>query len=96
MAQYINKDALVAEIDRRLDQLTDAAFDSMIGRNLIEIKDFLDSIEVKDVDFETELDRIWFDNRLGESFDNRAVDFARIRMLCKHFFELGLKAQKRE
>ena len=49
MAQYIPKKPLVAEIDKRLHQLTDAAFDSMIGRNLIEIKDFLDTLEVKEV-----------------------------------------------
>ena len=54
MAQYINKDALVAEIDKRLHQLTDAAFDSMIGRNLIEIKDFLDTLEVQEDNLLTE------------------------------------------
>lgn len=32
MAQYIDKYALVAEIDKRLHQLTDAAFDSMIQK----------------------------------------------------------------
>lgn len=54
MAQYINKDALVAEIDKRLHQLTDAAFDSMIGRNLIEIKDFIDALEVQEDNLLTE------------------------------------------
>ena len=49
MEQYINKSAVVAEIDKRLHQLTDAAFDTMIGRNLIEIKDFLDALEVKKI-----------------------------------------------
>jgi hypothetical protein len=60
MAQYIDKSALVAEIDRRLHQLTDAAFDSMIGRNLIEIKDFINTLEVKEVDL---------DNFIKEEFD---------------------------
>lgn len=50
MAHLIDKDALVAEIDRILGSLTDAAFDSMIGKNLIEIKDFIDTLEVKEVD----------------------------------------------
>lgn len=49
MAEYIEKSALVAEIDKRLHQLTDAAFDSMIGRNLIEIKDFINTLEVKEL-----------------------------------------------
>lgn len=52
MAHYIDKNALVAEIERRLHQLTDTAFDSMIGRNLIEIKDFINTLEVKEVDLE--------------------------------------------
>ena len=55
MIKYIPLDPLVAEIDKRLHQLTDAAFDSMIGRNLIEIKDFLntlDTLEVKEVDLD--------------------------------------------
>ena len=47
--KLIDKDAVVTEIDKRLHQLTDAAFDSMIGRNLIEIKDFLDTLEVKEM-----------------------------------------------
>ena len=52
MEEYIPKAAVVAEINKRLHQLTDAAFDSMIGRNLIEIKDFLDTLEVKEVDLD--------------------------------------------
>ena len=52
MPQYIDKDAVLAEINKRLHQLTDAAFDSMIGRNLIEIRDFIDTLEVEEVDLE--------------------------------------------
>lgn len=50
MAKLIDKDALVAEIDRILGSLTDAAFDSMIGRNLQKVKDFIDTLDVKEVD----------------------------------------------
>ena len=53
--ELIDKGVLVAEIDKRIEQLTDASFDSMIGKNLIEIKDFLDTIEVK------EANNIWYD-----------------------------------
>lgn len=52
--------------------------------------------KMKEVDFEKELDRIWFDNKLGDYFDNDALDFAHIRTLCRHFFELGIKVQKGE
>ena len=61
--KLIEKDALVAEIDKRLHQLTDAAFDSMIGRNLTEIKDFLDTLEVKEVNL---------DNFIKEEFNKYA------------------------
>lgn len=50
-----------------------------------------ETLEVKEPDFEKEFSRIWFD--FGEYFNNSAVNFARIRTICKHFFELGLKAK---
>lgn len=50
--------------------------------------------EQSEVDFEKELDRIWFDNKFGDYFDNSAVDFARIRTLCKHFFEFGVHSKQ--
>ena len=49
MEQYIPKSVVLAEINKRLHQLTDAAFDSMIGRNLTEIRDSIDTLEVKEV-----------------------------------------------
>ena len=52
--------------------------------------------EQPEVDFEKELDRIWFDNKLGNYFDNDALDYAHIKTLCKHFYELGLNARKEE
>lgn len=110
MAHLIDKDAVVAEIDKRLHQLTDAAFDSMIGRNLIEIKDFLDTLEVKEVglpNFEQEVKDFCysFDDRKEAWYNMTPHDqnfmvsptFANFAMqLAKHFFELGLKAQKGE
>ena len=57
---------------------------------------YIDSLqqEQPEVDFEKELDRIWFDNKFGDYFDNSAVDFARIRTLCKHFYELGIHSKQ--
>lgn len=54
------------------------------------IQEYKEKPVEENVDFEKELDRIWFDNKLGDYFDNDALDFAHIRTLCKHFFELGL------
>ena len=108
MAQYINKDALVVEIEKRKAINEKSYIQTFLNSNDnrdyfgykvqedIDILSFIDTLEVKEVDFEKELDRIWFDNRLGNYFDNDAMDFTHIRTLCKHFFELGLKAQKGE
>lgn len=89
MTQYIPKAALVAEIDKRFHQLTDAAFDSMIGRNLIEIKDFIDTLEVKEVDLEKEIDD-WY-NTIGIPVTTNAL-----KETARYFFKLGFKAQKGE
>ena len=56
---------------------------------------YKENLEVKEADFEKELDRIWFDNKLGNYFDNDALDFAHVRTICKHFFELGIKNAER-
>jgi len=94
MEQYIDKSALVAEIDR-LDALYHLS-NSLGGELFIEgLRSFIKT-DVKEVDFEKELDRIWFDNKFGDMFDNSAVDFANVREICRHFFELGLQAQKGE
>ena len=95
MAQYIDKSTLVAEIEKRLHQLTDAAFDSKIGRNLIEIKDFLNTLKVKEVDLEKEIALVKGDYEQVDVAWNKDFDF-----IARHFFELGMavsiKAQKGE
>lgn len=96
--KLIEKSALVAEIDKRLQQLTDAAFDSMIGRNLIEIRELLDTLEVKEVDLEKEIEEHVLGMPMSEFTHDGEVegylDWAREEF--RHFFELGLKAQKGE
>ena len=96
MIKYIPLEPLVAEIERRLHQLTDAAFDSMIGRNLIEIKDFLNTLEVKEVELEKEYKDFVEEDPVYNKLVNGIVG----RAIAKHFFELGMavsiKAQKGE
>jgi len=94
MTQYIDKDALVAEIDRLQDALQDPAMnresmqDYAHGGNKIinEILSFLNTLEVKEVDLEKELDsmitpELKFHKALPSLFD-----------VAKHFFELGLRS----
>ena len=99
MIQYIDKSALVAEIkrykhkaDERLkiigrtlaEDLKDSALQNLCG-NLLH---FLDTLEVKEVDLEREI-TLWA-NAIPE------IRLDDVQRLAKHFFELGLKAQKGE
>ena len=111
MEQYIPKSVLLAKIERWIELLTNeknqegiSLIDKLClgGRiaELQEVKTFIDTLNVKEIDFEKELDRIWFDNKFGELFDNSAVDYVNVKEICKYFFELGMsvgnKAQKGE
>ena len=98
MEQYINKDALVAEIEKKIKQY-EMAFDipsfasyeaSLIAkgkyRKLLDILKFLNTLEVKEVDLQREIDREIETRWRGEYlFTSKFCESA------KHFFELGLR-----
>ncbi len=93
--KLIDKDALVAEIERRKKyfeniQMIKPVYESNI-EDFNELLSFLDTLEVKEVDLKDEASiRDELLKYLG-SYSSR--DFA----IAKHFFELGLKvAQKGE
>ena len=98
MEQYIPKSALVAEIERRQRKLCvlsqsseaelrkNAAMQNGVYCNLLS---FIDTLEVKEVDLEKEMDK-YFDEHDEEFCRGEYLDFA------KHFFELGLKAIHKE
>ena len=100
--KYIDSEKLIAEIERRIEETKSMkpAFDQFWAgqisafKGAIKIAESLQQ-EQPEVDFEKELDRIWFDNKLGNYFDNDALDYAHIKTLCKHFYELGFKAGKK-
>lgn len=114
MTQYIPKDAIAAEIERRVQNcakqreemlrvqcytLADDASARMGELNCI--KDFLDTLEVKEVDLEkeirNEIDEYWYDNDYGEIQRHGGtitMEVSDVKEIAKHFFELGLKAQK--
>jgi hypothetical protein len=108
--KLIDKDAVVAEIERRLDKLYNLLPNASKVENgtitisescntgkytaLESFKDYIDTLEMKEVDLEEELDsmitpELKLHKALPSLFD-----------VAKHFFELGLqvsnKAQKRE
>ena len=83
--ELIYKSALVAEIERRINFFTEESGNSNsdIVIALFGLKSFLDTLEVKEVDFE----KIW-----KEYFKYRGdVATVNVKHLAEHFFELGLR-----
>lgn len=93
--KLIPKDAILAEIESLLDkgkyhEEYDCAYRDGNNGALYALKGKLDSLEVKEVDLKGEASiRDELLKYLG-SYSSR--DFA----VAKHFFELGIKAQKEE
>jgi hypothetical protein len=91
MEQYIPKSALVAEIERRRESnAKERYFGRLVEDNYF--LSFINTLEVKEVDLQSEIDRVW-DN----TSDNFSEDgWKEFEDIAKHFFELGIKAQKGE
>ena len=97
MSQYIDKDTLVAEI-KKLEKMY--CYDNKTNSGLVAISVFeninnvINTLEVKEVDFEEYyhkfLQKEWFGN------SNVRTVSEMMAFTAKHFFELGLKAQKGE
>jgi len=112
--KLIDKDALVAEIERRRDAaLTrqknlesigqETVLNEMVANELNRILSFIDTLEVKEVDLEKAIDDYIYTHdgrkRLALELDWKCCNLTlkggdEIIKFAKHFFELGLKAQK--
>ena len=97
MTQYIDKSTVVAKIEKLInDEFQCDSYDEATGfqRGLDLIRSFVDTLEVKEVDFETafaaSIDHFDEKNNYGRWPESD------LRQFAKHFFELGLKTQKRE
>ena len=96
--KLIDKDALVAEIERILSAFenSDAPVDRLRASTLISLLSFIDTLEVKEVDLEKELikwhkehfkkDRTFIGKSGFYLTNDSQMDIA------KHFFELGVNA----
>lgn len=107
MTQLIDKSAVVAEIERRIkkyatiDVGNSSELDALYGakcKALMEILSFLDTLEVKEVGFENELD---FNAEVSQFIDtfykNTKIGHKlMIRRTARYFFELGLKTSNGE
>lgn len=99
MKQYIDKSAVVAEIERRLEEYRTYP-DYQIDSNYMELCDilsFLDTLETKEVDLEAELNT-WrhnhFHGRRDADATGEYLERASQLDLARHFFILGLKAKR--
>ena len=110
MAQLIDKTAVVTELERLISngqtKLKESEeckdYESYVAlaeriATCINVLSFLDTIEVKEVDLEKEI-KNYFDSQpiltKSHGIDYQLIPSAEV--IAKHFFELGLKAQKGE
>ena len=87
MTQYIDKAAVVAEIERRKKELIELSSDfnnQWACGSLDNILSFINTFETKEVNLEKEIDD--WDNTVGIPITTDAL-----KETARHFFELGLK-----
>jgi len=86
MVQYIDKSVLVAEIESKRNDYINSFMTEQV-HVLNDVLDFLDTLEVKEVDLDAEIMKYQ-----REIYDRDTT----VRDVAKHFFELGLRARKEE
>ena len=109
--KLINKDAVLAEIERNKKHWINIERVSMEAGNMYSTNNYhgridmcniflsyIDTLEVKEVDLEKEIREEYLKRRYYGGRDNMLVilNEPQFNMIAKHFFELGLKAQKGE
>lgn len=105
MEKYINKGALVAEIEKIIADETESIKSFEHSKNVSEVqrsnarigvlmhlRSLLDTLDVKDVDLEKEYDNEFFEDAVFGKLVNRNAGIS----IAKHFFELGLKVAQNE
>ena len=101
MEQYIKKSALVAEIERKISEYENCGTDdTAINAKIVALQSiliYIYTVERKEIDLEKELND-WRHNHFHGRRDKHASGewLKRISQLelAKHFFELGMQAQK--
>ena len=102
--KLIDKDALVAEIERRLDKLSNTStednktFAAVIGAQyyeLISLVQYINALEVKGVDLEKNINSWYYLLNIPENYNipQTVIVMDIVEKTAKHFFELGLKAK---
>lgn len=102
MVKLIDKDALVAEIERRIKSTNNdvkiGAIESLtVSKTLNSLISFINTLEVKEVDLQKEIDKEWekckpIDEGMG--VESAFIHIEAFDMIVRHFFELGFKAKQ--
>ena len=87
---YIDKDAIIAEIKRRIKEIDEIGTYLSPKGILTNLLCHLDSLEVKEVDLAKEIA-----NQYESNYEDY-LTYEEFADIAKHFFELGLKVQKGE
>lgn len=108
MKQYIDKDALVAEIEKAISELLRNYNPNPLGNRqdciaAVEIEALnliiysLDALKVKEVDLEKELQSFFYPHvPWGDYCKNEQEDIKEWSLkIAKHFFELGFNSRKK-
>ena len=101
MGKYISKSAIMAEIDFILNETNYKPFtDEVLGERKVcrDIKDFLNTLEIKRVDIEKEVIDWWNAHYSSkaytfEGYAGHYVENSTLIEIAKYFFELGLKTK---
>ena len=110
MAQYVDKSAVVAMIEKELQNLIACKENTSFTESRVvlwakidickEILSFINTPEVKEVDLDKTINDYFKDWKFDEELDimvkpnNYSATFNDIKEVAKHFFELGLKAKE--
>lgn len=94
--KLIDKDAVLVEIERLLDLHSSKHDIDEAGVVLLQLRENVENLEVKEVDLETEIERVRKHHYVNDDFDKIEIDGKTITNIAKHFFELGLRASLTE
>ena len=94
MTHLIDKTALVAKIERLVNN-QDSALDYEAA--LEDVRNFLDTIEVKEVDLEKEIKEVQRDYKTIEEYEGYpcTIYASDIEWIARHFFELGMQVSNK-
>lgn len=98
LMKLIDKDAVLVEIDKLFDLHSSKHDIDEAGVVLLQLRENVESLEVKEVDLDKEVEDYWHNSDLSWCRDAYSMTHIRTMLssIAKHFFELGLKSQKGE